>query len=118
MQVTTHPDEPLLLAVGGGLVEGWLLQPACRACGSPRIFVLAYSAICCPRCNEWQELSCPDPGCWHCRCRPDRPWPAHPEDASSARPAPWGRSERATNPIPPASRPSIMRVSNRDVGRK
>jgi hypothetical protein len=69
-------DQSVVVQVRGILVEGWLIQPPCAACGGPRLYFLAYDAICCPACNAWLELLCPEPDCWHCRCRPERPLPA------------------------------------------
>lgn len=75
MHVAPHAEEPLVVVVGERLVEGWLLEPGCAVCGGPRVYFLAYDAVCCPTCNVWIELRCPEPDCVHCRSRPDRPWP-------------------------------------------
>jgi hypothetical protein len=74
MQVTARQEEPLVVQVGGRVVEGWLMEPVCASCGGPRVYFMAYDATCCPRCNVWLELNCPDPECIHCRLRPERPW--------------------------------------------
>lgn len=68
-------DEELLVRIGDDRVEGWLTEPPCSRCGGPRLYVLAFGATCCPTCNVWLEQSCADPDCWHCRLRPDRPFP-------------------------------------------
>jgi hypothetical protein len=74
MQVETHPGEALVVQVGGRLVEGWQVEPACPTCGGPGIYFLAYDATCCPSCNAWVEVLCSDPGCLHCQLRPERPF--------------------------------------------
>jgi hypothetical protein len=74
MQPTSHTSEELVLRLGDRLVEGWITTPGCPDCGGPRVYVLAYDATCCPECNRWLELLCPDPECVHCRCRPERPF--------------------------------------------
>jgi hypothetical protein len=66
--------EALVVRVGDRLVEGWIAPAACAACGGPTVYVLAYDATCCPACNTWAELLCPDPECMHCRCRPQTPF--------------------------------------------
>ena len=117
MQVRTLPEEPLVVQVGGRLVEGWIMEPACASCGSSRVYFLAYDASCCPSCNEWLELFCPAPECVHCLLRPERPWEQEDQGASGLT-GPWALSERATSPIPPASMTRISSVSNSVVGRK
>ena len=74
MQVEVQPQEPLVVQVGGRLVEGWTMEPACPSCGGPRIYFMAYDATCCPACDVWLEVLCPDAECMHCRLRPERPW--------------------------------------------
>ena len=74
MQVSALPDEPLVVQVGGRVVEGWVMEPACATCGGPRVYFMAYDATCCPSCNVWLELNCPEPECIHCRLRPEQPW--------------------------------------------
>ena len=74
MQVLVQPREPLVVQVGGGLVEGWTTEPACPTCGGPRVYFMAYDAICCPACDVWLEVLCPDPDCMHCVLRPARPF--------------------------------------------
>ena len=76
MLVTADSDQPLVLHIGERLVEGWLFDPVCTECGGPRVYFLAFDAICCPSCNTWLEVLCPDPDCMHCQCRPERPLPA------------------------------------------
>jgi hypothetical protein len=76
MPVAVQPDESTAISVGNQLVEGWIVEPGCPACGGPRLYFLAYEATCCPSCNTWLELLCPDPDCLHCRCRPERPLPS------------------------------------------
>lgn len=68
--------DSLVLDVGGELVEGWILPPNCPSCDGPRVYFLAYGATCCPTCNLWLELLCPEPDCVHCRCRPATPFPS------------------------------------------
>ena len=74
MAVETQPEEPLVVQVGGRLVEGWMMEPACPTCGGKRVYFMAYDATCCPACNVWLEVMCPDPGCLHCELRPERPF--------------------------------------------
>jgi hypothetical protein len=74
MPVQVQPQEPLVVQVGGRLVEGWTMKPACPTCGGPRVYFMAYDATCCPVCDVWLEVLCPDPDCMHCRLRPERPW--------------------------------------------
>jgi hypothetical protein len=68
----------LLVRVDDSVLEGWLVETPCPTCGGPVVYDLAYDATCCPACNAWLELRCPDPECWHCRCRPARPWSPRP----------------------------------------
>lgn len=75
MMASAPAEETPVLQVGDRLIEGWLVEPGCPRCGGPAVYFLAYEATCCPSCNEWLELLCPDPDCLHCRCRPRRPWP-------------------------------------------
>ena len=75
MQVIARHEEPLVVQVGGRLVEGWVMDPPCAHCGGARLYFLAFDATCCPECNRWLDLLCPDPDCLHCRIRPERPWP-------------------------------------------
>jgi hypothetical protein len=82
-----------LLPAGGGMIEGWRMETTCPACGGSAVYYLAYDATCCLHCNQWLALHCPDPGCDHCQCRPERPLAAQ---RRARRPRP-GRSsvERA-----------------------
>ena len=75
MSPTVQPDQFPLLRVGGRVIEGWLMEPACPGCSGPRVYFLAFAATCCPSCNVWLELLCPEPDCVHCQSRPARPWP-------------------------------------------
>ena len=74
MTLRISAEQPTIVAVGDERLEGWLVEPLCPRCGGPRVYYLAYDATCCPTCNVWLDLLCSDPGCIHCRCRPDRPW--------------------------------------------
>jgi hypothetical protein len=73
MQAIARPDEPLLVQIGGRLVEGWITEAACPTCGGAAVYMLAYDATCCPECNQWLDILCPDPDCMHCSVRPGRP---------------------------------------------
>lgn len=66
-------DEQRLVMWRGVRLEGWIEEPPCPTCGSPRVYWTAYDATFCPGCNRWLELRCPDPGCVACRVRPAVP---------------------------------------------
>jgi hypothetical protein len=66
-------DQPQLLPVGVGLIEGWPADTFCPECGRDAVYYLDYDATCCLACNRWIAFHCPDPGCDHCRLRPARP---------------------------------------------
>ena len=86
MMVEAHAREPLVVQVGGRVVEGWTVEPSCPTCGGPRVYFMAYDATCCPTCDVWLDVLCPDPDCIHCRLRPERPWGRSPrEPGASAR---------------------------------
>ncbi len=76
MQVAARTDQANIVALGDHIVEGWLTRPQCPGCGGPRVYFLAFEATCCPSCNVWLELLCPEPDCIHCQCRPERPLPS------------------------------------------
>lgn len=79
MPTTIRIDESQqLVTVGPVRLEGWIDEPPCPRCGSPRIYWAAYDATFCPGCNEWLELRCPDPACDACRVRPAVPLSAAP----------------------------------------
>jgi hypothetical protein len=80
MMVEAQAREPLVVQVGRTLVEGWTVDPACPTCGGARVYFMAYDATCCPTCNVWLDVLCPDPGCMHCQLRPDRPWSRSPRE--------------------------------------
>jgi hypothetical protein len=69
-------EQPLVVQIGERVVEGWLIEPACPHCAGPRVYFLAFEATCCPSCNRWLELLCPDPDCIHCQVRPAQPFAA------------------------------------------
>jgi hypothetical protein len=73
MPAIARPDEALLVDIGGRLVEGWITEGSCPACGGGAVYMLAYDATCCPDCNRWLDILCPEPECIHCRVRPERP---------------------------------------------
>jgi hypothetical protein len=74
MVTTRDTAEPLVLEIDGRLVEGWIASVGCPHCGGPTVYYLAYAATCCPACNRWLDLECPDPECAPCRCRPGAPF--------------------------------------------
>lgn len=74
MALSISAEQPMMVAIGNHVVEGWLVEPDCGVCGGPRLYYLAFDATCCPACNVWLDLLCSDPDCIHCRCRPERPW--------------------------------------------
>jgi hypothetical protein len=74
MTTTIHADDSQNLVMWDGVrLEGWVEEPPCPACGSPRVFWAAYDATFCPGCNRWLEVRCDDPGCVTCRLRPAVP---------------------------------------------
>jgi hypothetical protein len=74
MPTTIHADESQhLIMIGSLRLEGWIEEPPCPRCASPRIYWVAYDATFCPTCNRWLELRCDDPGCTACRVRPPTP---------------------------------------------
>lgn len=76
MPTTREPGESLVLEVNGRMVEGWVASQRCPHCGGESIYYLAFAATCCPSCNRWLAVECPDPDCVHCRCRPAAPFAA------------------------------------------
>ena len=80
MPTTIHADESQNLVMMGAVrLEGWIEEPPCPQCRSPRIYWAAYDGTFCPACNRWLELRCPDPDCVACRVRPAVPLHAAPE---------------------------------------
>lgn len=73
MLPTNDTAEALVVRIGDRSIEGWIATAPCPDCEGPTVYVLAYDATCCPECNRWLELLCPDPECIHCQCRPERP---------------------------------------------
>ena len=56
-------DQPQLLPVGVGLIEGWPADSCCPECGREAVYYLDYDATCCLACNRWLAFHCPDPDC-------------------------------------------------------
>ena len=74
MPTTIHADESQHLVMCGSLrLEGWIEEPPCQHCGSPRIYWAIYDATFCAGCNRWLEVRCADPDCAVCRVRPATP---------------------------------------------
>ena len=74
MTTTIHADESQNLVMWDAVrLEGWIEEPPCPDCGSPRVCWAAYNATFCPGCNRWLDVRCDDPGCVTCGLRPPVP---------------------------------------------
>jgi len=52
---------------------GSISRVKCEYCNNNLLYFDKYDALCCPRCNLWNEAKCNDPTCDYCKIRPETP---------------------------------------------
>ena len=55
------------------LLNGSISTHRCIECDGPLLYFDKYDALCCPRCNIWNDSKCSDTSCDFCTSRPETP---------------------------------------------